>query len=70
MLLLGNFKESSEEGWLHAKLQNPILSLISQVCFSIGDEGKPSGLRGEDGCCGLSVLWGCKVSWGRTARDG
>lgn len=70
MLLFGNFKGSSEEGWLHVKLQNPILSLISQLHFSIGDENKPSGLRGEDGCLGLSVLWGCKVSCGRTAREG
>ena len=70
MLFFGNFKESSEEGWLHVQLQNPILSLISQLHFSIGDENKPSGLRGEDGCLGLSVLWGCKVSCGRTARDG
>lgn len=69
MLLFGNFKEGSEEGWLHVKLQNPILSLISQLPFSIGDENKPSGLRGEDGCLGLSVLWGCKVSHGSTVRD-
>jgi len=38
--------------------------------FSIGDENKPPGLRGGDGCFGLGVLWGGRVSCGRTARDG
>lgn len=69
MLLFGNFKEGSEGCWLHVKLHNPILSLIPQLPFSIGDENKLSGLRGEDGCLGLSVLWSCKVSCGRTVRD-
>lgn len=41
LLLFGNFKESLEEGWLHVKLQSPVLSLIPQVHFDIGGENNP-----------------------------
>lgn len=69
MLLFGSFQESSEEGWLHVKLQNPILSLIPQLHFHIGDEIQRRGPREEAGCLGISVLGGCRVSCGRTARE-
>lgn len=59
VLLFGSFKESSEEGWLQVKLPNPILSLIPQLHFHIGDEIKPWGPREE--ALG-SVSWGAAGS--------
>lgn len=52
MLLFGNFKESSEECWLHVKLHNPILSLIPQLPFSIGDEKNFQVLEEKMGALG------------------
>lgn len=48
------------------KLRNLVLSLIAPLHISTGDENKPASLRGEDGCLGLGVCWGCRVSCGRT----